>query len=159
MTPSRHLYSPPRARGFTLIELLVVIAIIAILAAMLLPVLSKAKARSQAIGCMNNSKQLMLAWRMYAEDNRDLLPFAYSQNLPNSPYVWVKGIINVTSPSAQPNWDVETTLKLGAIWPYCKSANIFHCPGDTSYAINPSGQQVPRVRSYSMSNWVGGNGD
>src|SRR5438552_4504322 len=62
-------------QAFTLIELLVVIAIIAILAALLLPALAKAKIRAQGIQCMNDTHQLLYAWRMYAEDNRDQLPF------------------------------------------------------------------------------------
>src|SRR5216684_4196892 len=69
----RGVRSTRPARGFTLIELLVVIAIIAILAAMLLPTLSKAKIKAQGIGCMNDTRQLLYAWRMYAEDNREVL--------------------------------------------------------------------------------------
>ena len=111
---------------------------------------------------MNNSRQLMLAWRMYAEDGRDLLPFGFATSAgppDNRPYVWVKGLIDVNNDSVADNWNVETTIKQGAIWPYCKSPEIFRCPGDTSTALNAQNQRVPRVRSMAMSNWVGGNGN
>jgi prepilin-type N-terminal cleavage/methylation domain-containing protein/prepilin-type processing-associated H-X9-DG protein len=151
--------SSRRPPGFTLIELLVVIAIIAILAAMLLPALAKAKMRAQAVLCMNNSRQLMFAWRQYAEENRDTLPFGYATGA-NAPYVWVKGNINVGNESANDNWNIDNTLKLSLIWPYAgNNAGIFRCPGDPSTAINAQGQRVPRIRSMAMSNWVGGNGD
>jgi prepilin-type N-terminal cleavage/methylation domain-containing protein/prepilin-type processing-associated H-X9-DG protein len=155
-------YQALQRGGFTLIELLVVIAIIAILAAMLLPALSRAKSKAQAVKCMSNSRQLMLAWKLYSEESRELLPFGFA-TLPgppdNRPYVWVKGIISVSDERALANWDVESTIKQGAIWPYCKSTEIFKCPADPSSAVNAQGQRVPRVRGMSMSNWVGGNGD
>src|SRR5438477_12866909 len=91
-------------KGFTLIELLVVIAIIAILAAMLLPALTRAKLKAQGIGCMNDTRQLAFAWRMYAEDNRDSLPFAYATGA-NAPYVWVQGNIDDSNPTANDNWN------------------------------------------------------
>jgi prepilin-type processing-associated H-X9-DG protein len=76
----------------------------------------------------------------------------------NAPYVWVQGILDEVNPSANDNWNYDTTLKKGAIWPYCgNSVAIWHCPGDTSYGQTPT-NRVPR-RSVSMSNWVGGNGD
>src|SRR6266550_8572911 len=115
--PASHL-KPALKSAFTLIELLVVIAIIAILAAMLLPALSKAKIRAQGIGCMNDTHQLMIAWRMYAEDNRESLPFAYGTTAQSKPYVWVPGILS-SNPSDPDNWNLDTTIRASLLWPYC----------------------------------------
>ncbi len=143
-------------KGFTLIELLVVIAIIAILAAMLLPALSRAKLKSQGISCMNNHRQLLLAWRMYVEDSRDILPFVKG-NGNYDPYAWVNGWLDFDGGN-QENWNPDVSIRTSILWPYCgKNAEIFRCPADKS-TVNVRGQLVPRVRSMSMVNWVGGRG-
>ncbi|MBI3848928.1 MAG: type II secretion system protein [Verrucomicrobia bacterium] len=138
--------------GFTLIELLVVIAIIAILAGLLLPALSRAKAKAQGIQCMNNHRQLLFAWRMYADDNNEVLP-----NAKHGPYEWVGGWLDFSSNPE--NWNPDVNLKTSILWPYCgKNAALFKCPADRSTVLNAARQRVPRVRTMSMLNWVGGRG-
>src|SRR5437016_4098951 len=111
-----------RHAGFTLIELLVVIAIIAILAAMLLPALNKSKLKAQGIMCMNNMRQLTLAWVQYSHDSNDRIPYASAAGGGGNPttdaYVWVTGLIDF-NPNNPSNWDVDVDLKKSPLWPYC----------------------------------------
>ncbi len=145
-----------------MIELLVVIAIIAILAAMLLPSLARAKLKAQGIQCMNNGKQMMVVWRLYVEDNSDKVPSAWGGPgdwMPGNSMDWFGSPVRDGANSY--NWDPET-LKRSPLWPYCgNSFGIWRCPADNAYPCIPQagpfkGQSMPRVRSMSMLSWFNG---
>ena len=133
-------------RGFTFLELLAVIATIAILTALLLPVLGRAKIKAQRTTCLSSLRELGRAWFMYKDDSNDRLVESYPVHNTNT---WILG--DMTNPDEAGNADL---IRQGKLYAYNRDVSIYHCPTDKGVKIN--GKVVPTVRSYSMNCFMGG---
>jgi prepilin-type processing-associated H-X9-DG protein/prepilin-type N-terminal cleavage/methylation domain-containing protein len=147
------------AAAFTLVELLVVISIIAILAALLLPSLAKAKEQAHQVNCMSNLKQLDLCWELYADDNGGF--FAPNDDISSSGDGSIETFNKTSWCDGWPQTDTNTAgIQAGLLFPYNRSVGIYHCPSDISQVADAGGNPLPilRTRSYNMSQSVNGLG-
>ena len=136
----------PDGAAFTLIELLVVIAVIALLLAILIPVLRSARERAQRVVCMSNLRQLTLAWVLYAEDNDGKLVSGVTLDLPVSPDVYVKGWVGEAFMFPEGRSAIVETPDKGLLWPYIRNEKIYRCPPGPGRPCNHVRDRLGRKR-------------
>jgi prepilin-type N-terminal cleavage/methylation domain-containing protein/prepilin-type processing-associated H-X9-DG protein len=144
---------PANSRAFTLIELLVVIAIIAILAAMLLPALSRAKDRGQAASCVSNTRQLQICWALYSHDNNDTIVY----NAISDSHAWIDGTGNNLAYDL-PGATNVLTIRKGMLYQYNTQEKIYVCPGQKRVQVNSKKTTLPLppARSFAISGQMHG---
>jgi prepilin-type N-terminal cleavage/methylation domain-containing protein/prepilin-type processing-associated H-X9-DG protein len=138
------------AKGFTLVELLVVLATIGILASLLFPVVREAVARSQGTQCLNNTRQLTLAWLLYADDEQGRL----CPNGSGLSDAWVGGVLDFNGSTDNTNILFLIDPRYARLAPYVTVSSLYHCPSDRSRVHMLGGVQA-RVRSLAMNEAVG----
>ncbi len=154
-------------RGFTQLDLMAVIAVMGVLFLIMLPALAKPGVNSKTAQCLNNHRQLCNAWRMYADDNSDVLLYASTgggrlgtsvnwtsdRSNPDN-YAWSGAHMDFNGGN-RANWDPTLDMQKRPLWAYNKSLGIYKCPSDQSY-ISVVGVNRPRILSMSMNLYVGG---
>lgn len=153
-------------RGFTLVELLVILALIALLAALLLPTLNRARARAQGYQCLNNTRQLLLAWILYSDDHNGRLVYnlggAKSDKDPatKTNLNWVNNNLDWEAKADSDNTNTATLIEAGLGAYAGRVATIYHCPADRVLSqVQRQAGWISRVRSYSMNAMVGNAGE
>jgi prepilin-type N-terminal cleavage/methylation domain-containing protein/prepilin-type processing-associated H-X9-DG protein len=147
-----------RRAAFTLVEAMVVIAIIGIIAALLLPALSRARARGMAIVCLNNTRQLNLGWQLYVEDHDGMLPcnFAMAGTSFRTNLNWVNNVMTSDLSSDNTNADTITQAALGSY--VSGTISVYRCPSDYLLsAVQSAAGWEGRLRSYAMNGFMGQN--
>jgi prepilin-type N-terminal cleavage/methylation domain-containing protein len=148
-----------KLQGFTLLELLIVLALLGLLVATLFPALANSKPHSHTLQCLNNNRRLCMAWRMYADDNRDQLVYSSDDGTgasnSSNQYAWVQSHLDF-NPSNPGNWDPSFDIMKGPLWRYSgNDSSIDRCPSDRSFVV-VNGVARPRVRSMAMNLYLGG---